>query len=393
MIKKSYKLSDSKKDGDLISSNIFRRKDKIYYNIKNFSAQSANNGIFAENILRLTLDGVNLNHLSKNHPHVDIAIVNPIDGFAEKNEIISVKSSISRNPTLSSVLRDTKSIKLESMFSYVLFANSNYELNYERDFFNANKLLKIGINLIKKNETRDNEDFISKVGKNKDYKAVVNTTLYYLIFKNKAEEANNYLQDIIEISNGDPTKGYNLKHSSYSNYRIAVLRRISQLKSPISLGAIYIKDEDGLTCYIHKTNPIPLSRYWEELVKIWLDEEFFDFDVQKYLDLNLVKRLYTDGFPVEIKISIGDYNPEKADYSKLSDVEKIELANKKAEKRTKKLYVATKFKDADFGENDEEVNKFFLKSIDIMEDNPKLVKNFTNFISTLENPPKLKKWW
>ncbi len=393
MIKRSYKLSDEKKEGDVISTNIFKRRSKIFSNMKNFYAQSINNGIFAENILRQTLDGVNLNHLSKNHPHVDLAIVNPIEGFSQKNEIISVKSSISKKPTLSSVMRDTKSIKLESMFSYILFANSNYELNYERDYFNSKSLLKSGIDLIKKIEKSSNEDLISKVGDNKDFKAVLNTTIYYLLFKNKAEEKDNYYEDIIKISNND----YKLKHGSYSSYRIAVLRRIVFLKSPISLGAIYMKEEDGLTCYIKKTNPIPLNRYWEDLVNIWLDEEFFESDKVKYLDLNLVKQLFGipggSDFPIEIKISIGDYAPDQIDNTGLSDYDKIEIANKKADKTTKKLYISTKFKDADFGDKDDEVNDFFLKSIDMIEDNPNLVTKFNNFVSVLENPPKLKKWW
>ena len=392
MIKLSYKLSDDVKEGDVISSNIFRRRTKMFYNIKNFYAQSSNNGIFAENILRLTLDGVNLNHLSKNHPHVDLAIVNPIEGISKKNEIISVKSSISKKPTLSSVLRDTKSIKLESMFSYILFANSNYELNYERDYFNSKSLLKSGIDLIKKTVTRSNSDLIERVGFNKDFKAVVNTTIYYLLFKNKEEEKDNYIEDIIKISNND----YNLKHGNYSSYRINVLRRIVHLDSPISLGAIYMKEEDGLTCYIKKTNPIPLNRYWEDLVNIWLDEEFFESDKVKYLDLNLVKELFGisgGDFPIEIKISLSDFNPDVTDTSSLSDREKIEMSKGRAEKRTNKLYVATKFKDADFGDKDAEVNKFFLKSIDLLEKDPNVITKFNQFTSSIENPPKLNKWW
>lgn len=396
MIEKSYRLSDSDSQGDLIATNIIKRKTRIFYNMKNFYAQTQNNGIFAENILRLALDGVNLNHLSKNHPHVDLAIINPIEGICRKNEIISVKSSISKNPSLSSVLRDTKSIKLDSMFSYILFANSNYELNFERDFFNSKSLLKIALDIIKRNHKVE-EEILDRVGDNKDFKAVLNTTIYYLIFKNKEGEKENFIEDIITISNSEPESNYELSHGGYFSYRTAVLRRISHLDAPISLGAIYMKEEDNLTCYIHKTNPIPLNRYWEDLVKIWIEEEFFEYDTVKYLDLKLVKRLYgisdTDTFPVKIKISIGEFNPEQNDISVLSDRERIEKSKSKAEKRTNKLYVATKFKDADFGDNDEEVNNFFLKSIDIMEQDPTLIKKFNNFISVLENPPKLKKWW
>jgi hypothetical protein len=84
-MKRAYKLSDVVDAGDIISVNINRNKTKLYYNIQNFKAQSENNGVYAENILRVLLDAVNLNQLHKNHPHVDIAIVNEIPGVAQKN--------------------------------------------------------------------------------------------------------------------------------------------------------------------------------------------------------------------------------------------------------------------------------------------------------------------
>lgn len=378
---KKYKLSEEPISGDVISSNIFKRRGKIYWNIKNFNSQSQNDGIFAENILRLALDGVNLNHLSKNHPHVDIAIINPIEGFAEAGEIISVKSSIKKNPTLKGLISDTKSIKLESMFSYILFANSNYELHYERDFFKPRKLLADGIKLIKDYE-------------NKDYKAVVNIATFYLMKKNKKEEFENFQTDIIRIGEGN----YDLTYGRYStNYRTAVLRRLVHLDAPISLGGLYVKETaNGLTCFIHKTNPIKLNKYWEKLVNIWLDEEFFEYDSTKYLNLDLVRELFNikeDSFPIEIQISIGTYNPESEDHSQRTEREKIEIAKKRSDKRANKLYVATKFKDADFGDSDKDVNDFFLKSIDILEKEPSLIKKFNQFTKSIENPPKLDKWW
>ncbi len=382
MFSKNYKLSDDVISGDIISNNIRRRREKLYYNIKNFSAQKTNDGINAENILRLVLDGVNLNHLSKNHPHVDIAIVNPIEGFAQKNEIISVKSTIKSKSSnfLQSLISDTKSIKLESMFSYIIFANSNYELNYERMFFSPKKLLTDSIRKLKSNGS-------------KNFKEAVNLVAYYVMFKNQSGEEVNFEKDLSLIS----TDNFDLTYGKYTFYRMQVLRRLVYLDNPISLGAVYLERGNDLTCVIKKTNPIKLNKYWERLVDIWLDEGFFSFDSIKYLSLPLVKDLFNisqkDDFPIEVKISLGNYSPETQDFSGLSDREKIEIAKNRAEKRTNKLYVATKFKDASFGEEEEEVNKFFLKSIDMIEDNPKIVKKFNNFVSTLENPPKLDNWW
>jgi len=381
MATKHYKLSDEVISGDIISSNIIRRKEKLYHNIKNFSSQKTNDGINAENILRLVLDGVNLNHLSKNHPHVDIAIINPIEGFAQKNEIISVKSSIKAKPTLSNLISDTKSIKLESMFSYIVFANSNYELNYEKMFFSPKKLLVDSIRKLKQS-------------KKKHFKEVVNLVAYYIMFKNQSDEQINFDKDLDSICNDS----FDLIHGKYNYYRMQVLRRLVYLDNPISLGGVYLqRNEEELTCVIKKTIPIKLNKYWEKLVDIWLDEDFFESEAVKYLTLPLVKDLFgisqRDDFPIEVSISFGDYAPSGEDFTRLSDREKIEIAKKRAEKRTNKLYVATKFKDANFGENEEEVNKFFLKSIDMIEDNPKVIKKFSNFVSTLENPPKLTNWW
>jgi hypothetical protein len=380
MIKKEYKLSDPSNSSDVISQNIRKRREKIYYNIKNFSVQKTNDGIYAENILRLILDGVNLNHLSKNHPHVDLAIINPIEGFSQKGEIISVKSSIKRNPTLSNLISDTKSIKLESMFSYIIFSNSNYELDFKTSFFSPKMMLNRSIDLMRDSNSNN-------------YKEVVNLVAYYVMFKNNSREQINFNSDLDKIINND----FNLTYGTYNTYRISVLRRLVYLDNPISLGTMYLERGKELTCVIKKTNSIKLNKYWEKLVNIWLDEEFFQSDKVKYLRMSMVKDLFNipgnEDFPIEIKISLGDYSPEKTDFSKLSDAEKIEISRARADKRSNKLYVATKFKDVDFGEQEKDVNDFFLKSIDILEEEPKLITKFNNFISNIQNPPKLTKWW
>lgn len=388
-----YKLSDDvAKADDPISYNVLSKRNRIYDAMKNFYMQSQNNGVYAENILRITLDGVNLNHLYKNHPHVDIAIptiAKTVEGVTQPNEIISVKSSITKNTTLAKVLSDTKSIKLESVFSYVVFASSNYELKYEKEFYVAKSLYNLGFSLIKKDSKNSS---VSEIGENKDYKAVLNTTLYYLLLKNNEGEKENYINDIIEISNSEPGSNYSLTHGSYSSYRIGVLRRISRLDAPISLGAVYLRGEkNDLACYIHKTNPIPLGRYWEDIVSIWLtgknDKSFFDFKSEKYLDFGLVKKLYNiEGreFPVKIKISIDGFVPKKSDYSGKTEDEKVEIRKQQAENKTAKLYAATKLQYADFKGKDKEINDFFLKSIDVLEKQPSLITNFNQFINNLE---------
>ena len=292
-----YKLSeDISKTNDTIGINVLSQKKRLYEVMKNFFMQSQNNGVYAENILRIALDGVNLNHLFKNHPHVDIAIKRPIPGVTEKNEIISVKSSIAKNPTLARVLGDTKSIKLESVFSYVVFSSTNFKLDYEKEYLAAKALYNLGLKLIKQTGTLS-DDGSEITGDNKDYKAVLNTTLYYLFYQNKEGQKENFINDVITISNSTADSNYKLTHGNYSSYRIGVLRRIATLDAPISLGAVYLKnDDDDLTCYIHKTNSIPLSRYWEDIVSIWLkgkgEKSFFDFSSEKYLDYGLVKKLF-----------------------------------------------------------------------------------------------------
>ena len=166
------------------------------------------------------------------------------------------------------------------------------------------------------------------------------------------------------------------------------------LDAPISLGLVSIGD--GMTFQINKTNPIKLNRYWEDLVKIWIDKDFFEYEAKKYLNKDLVMSLFKvedTEFPIQINISIGEWTPEEENTKDLTTQQKLQLAKDKSLKKTNKLYVATKFKDAFFGEKDEEVNDFFLKSIDTLEENPNLITKFNKFVKFIQNPPKLDKWW
>ena len=61
-----------------------------------------------------------------------------------------------------------------------------------------------------------------------------------------------------------------------------------------------------------------------------------------------------------------------------------------AKKRTRKLYVATKFKNTNFGDNQEDVNKYFIKTIDILSKKPNLVTRFDKFADTVQEKKSIK---
>jgi hypothetical protein len=153
---------------------------------------------------------------------------------------------------------------------------------------------------------------------------------------------------------------------------------------PISLGAIFVKGE---TCFISKTKSINIGRYWENLLNIWIDKDFFDSKAVKYLRLEQVKKLFgipeNEEFPIKIEISIGDYSIISND-SELSDGERLDKYKKMAKSKTRKLYVMTKFKDANFGDNQSDVNNLFLKTIDVLKKNPSRIKKFNDFIDSLD---------
>ena len=114
-MKKSYKLSDDVIAGDKLSENITKGKSYLYEIIKNFSSSNDNNGFFAEEIIRVAFNAVNLNNLYRNHPTVDIGIIDPIEGIVEEREIISIKSSIKSKTNTLAILKDSKSRSSSSL--------------------------------------------------------------------------------------------------------------------------------------------------------------------------------------------------------------------------------------------------------------------------------------
>lgn len=389
----TYNLNNQPNLQDPISVSIYKHRDKLYKNILRFRAQSQNNGIFAEEIFRLCTDSINLNQLYKNHPHVDLAIVKEIPGVAEKNEIISVKSSIGKKPSLSAVLSDTKSVRLESSFSYILFADSNFELSYESGRIKLKQVL------------RDASKQISS-SNNRDFKAMINLITYYCLKPNvDIQQFNTDLDTIcnspkesyIVDDQDKETRDYQLTYGSYNEYRIFVLRRIANLNAPISLGVLYTTEKDGnVSCIIKKTRAIKLNKYWEGLVDIWGKEVFKDGQKTKYLNKSQIEKLFgieEEDFPVEIKIDLMDYQPEVQQQPQLTDRQRVERARELSNLKSYKLYVANKYRDADFGNKESDVADFVLKSVDILEQDPDKILKFKKFIDIIQNPPTLDRWW
>jgi len=386
-----YNLTDQPKSGDKLSYNIFKKRKKIYSDIVKFtSLKYQNTGVFAENILRMVFDAINLNHFQKNHPYVDIAIVNPIEGLTKKSEIISVKSSINYSRT-STLLTSSKAIKIESLFSYVLFAHFGYDLDFTENYYTPKKLLNKAINLVKDGieDVQNGENIIPN---NYDYEQIVNVVIYYLMFKNNKESEEFFDDDIIRVMLDDDT---NLKYGTYEQYFDQVMERLNRLQTPISLGVSYMlnkdslgKDDENLICVIEKTNTISLKDFWQRLLSVWCNNEYFGTGVTKYLNFKDISKVYDikDGkFPIKIEIETNGYGLEDIkSHSNKTKEEKEILRRKKTARKTQKLYMATKFKDADFGDDEKAIVNTFGKIIDVLEDNPKLYTKFQNFVTDLK---------
>jgi hypothetical protein len=366
-MKKSYKLSDVVIPGDKISENIYRRRKVLYYDIKNFSGVSskANDGTYAENIIRIVFGGGNLNHLNRNYAHFDVAIDDGIDGFVKDDEIISIKSTYNYK-SIPNILKNTEAIKLNSVFSYVLGAISNFTFVNDRNNFSTKNLIDVGIE-------------ISKKYKNVDFKKVINVTLYYLIFKNNRNELDNYSSDINSIL----SKKEDLIYGTYIDYNLKVEKEVDKLDSPISIGTVHIdnKNLDDITCVINKTNTIPLKNYWYDLVKIWSDKKYYLKPIKSqyltYEDISKLFNLNKNYFPIQINISIGSYT-----VADINDSEEDKLKNNKERNRNRisKLKTAAKLNDADFGKYNNEIVKTFNDMIDDLEENPSKILKYQEFI-------------
>ena len=335
-MKKSYKLSDSIIPGDKISSNIADKREHLYNIIKSFSTSSENNGFFAEEIMRMAFDAINLNNLYRNHPNVDIAIIDPIEGVVEEREIISIKSSKNSKSALA-VLSEAKSVKIESLLAYIVYASSNFDLSHQNKYFKLN-LLKKGLDICYKrqeeiNFSKSDNDEVDET----DYKKIMNVTLYYLIIKNDISQKDNHINDINSLFD----KNDNLSNGTYEFYKNEVLRKLINLNSPISLGTVYTieskENPNDTICVFNKTKPMKLNIYWLKILDIWCTNKYFNVRsvekkkseetiseknstdeekkkpipslIEKYLTGADIKKLFgleDNNFPIQIEIGTGD---------------------------------------------------------------------------------------
>ena len=88
-----------------------------------------------------------------------------------------------------------------------------------------------------------------------------------------------------------------------------------------------------------------------------------------------------------------DYQPEVQQQPQLTDRQRVERARELSNLKSYKLYVANKYRDADFGNKESDVADFVLKSVDILEQDPDKILKFKKFIDIIQNPPTLDRWW
>jgi len=379
---REIKLTDKADDlhADPLLRHIMENKEKLFYNIKSYAKSNVNNGVFPENIVRIVFNGINLNHLYKNHPHVDIGITEyGIEGVTEKNEIISIKSSIREGATTSSILSDSKSVKIDSLFSYIMYAYYNFNQNYKLQF-SPSKLLK------------DSIEFAMEADEKFDsFMDLMTIVTYHCMFNNNTKGEQYVKDDTIRYIQDE-----DLEFGSISEYKHKVDNKINKLNAPISIGICYIDNkskegvyEGGYQCVIKKTNTILLYDYWYEVLSLWDEKGYFGAKnskgkyVVKYLRFADIQKVFgidkLKDFPIEIRIDTDDFK-YSSDFSKMTDDEKEEHTKKMTDLRTRRVHLATKLKDANFGKKDPKIVAFLKATIDSLVDNPNQVKRFNAFL-------------
>lgn len=438
---KSYKLSDNVISNDKLSINIHKsdeRKESLYDNIKRFSTAAENTGSYSEEIIRILFDGIDLNKLNKNNPNVDVAVVKPIEGVVENREIISIKSSISKTNVID-VLNTSKSIKIESLMSYILYANSNYDITYQNKHFRS--LLRQGLDLC--------------IGVDVDYRKVMNTTLYYLFFKNNEDEEENYFNDIrfiIDLTlnptkpkdleplenalkdlykeyetlfgisygstkseNDDENKdddrkeeklefenrikekqkaigrfNFTLTHGDYKDYNTQVLEKLIALDTPVSLCTVYIKGKgtDDITCVINKTKAIKLNYFWLQILKVWCDKGYFNAknpdgkSITKYLNSSEVIEIFAPSSLEGDKITTSDAFPIQIEIGIGSFKAKelnVDQKKVKNDDMVDRYQTFSKYIDTDFKSYNKLVNRTMSKIIGDLEKDPSKILKYEEF--------------
>lgn len=365
---------------------IEKKKHKLLKEIKGFDRDKKNKyntGVHSENIVRLLFDAVNLNHFQKNHPNVDIGVIQPIPGITKDKEVISVKSSISKI-TPAGVLTDAKAIKLETLFSYLLFSYYDYSEKLKR-FDDPDK---IDAEVIEKTQSkrgytpqmmlRDASDIVYNTAKEDFdyYKPMMNIITYYLTTNKENGDFHEDIKNLALLT--DKSQIPNLQLSTGVKYFQAekiVREKINKLDTPISIAVVYLPDykENGITVTIKKSNDLPLNIFWQKLLDKWCTEKYFNIfgtggnRVVKYLRDNEFREMFGE-WQSEINISTGAYK-----YTHKSE-------------KIRRMYISNQLRDDRFGSTPEEENAVLdviSKTIDTLSKKPPLVTKFKEFLDSV----------
>jgi hypothetical protein len=374
-----------KSNFDSFSKDISARKIHKEDGLSLFTTKRQNEGIFAENITRIIFKGENLNHFTKNHPYVDVAVMEPMtigEGKSEevitkKNELISVKSTLEYS-TVASVLRDTKAIKFDSLVTYLIYAYNLYRKTSQP--FSVGEIQKGVAKYLNKRE--NNPEFTQY-----HYKGFIILILQHIIrFAKNPTELNPFevalIRDIERFLTGKISEK-NIKRR-YGKIKT----EIRKLTYPISLSIIFIGKptiesdsplegvEGKHILNVYKTNSIPLGKFFFNVMNKWIDNEYFGYKskktgklVEKYLNMEDIIEVYQakkgNLFPTKIHIDLSDFGGK-------------EKGNER-----KRLYVATALKDGYYGKSEEEEKEILdsiLKLIKKLEKDKIKIDDFKKFL-------------
>jgi len=348
-----------KKNFDLFSNDVKTRRSYKSDDLKLLSTRRKNEGIFAENIARIIFKGENLNHFTKNHPYVDIAVMKPMEGITKENELISIKSTLEISTSVAKILTDTKAIKFDSLLTYLIYSYNLYK-NISQPF-SINELQR-GIKRYlqsRKISQEQHKDII--------YILIEHIIEYTKNFSNlplgKFEtslisDVEDYLGGITDISD---TKNY-------------IKKEMGKLYYPISLAVVFIGPNDKMKnvkseniLNVYKTDSISLGDFFFKVMKKWADKGAFAAKKTKYLNFGDILDVYGAKrgtlFPTKIHIDFTDFGGK-------------ERGNKR-----QRLYIATELKDGYFDEYEEEVLTTIHNIINDLEKDPSKVKKYKNFLN------------
>jgi hypothetical protein len=327
-----------------------------------------NRGIYPEDLARVILNCINLNHFQKNHPYVDLGVVKPIEGVTQQNEVISIKSTVNFK-SIKNLIADTKSIKFETLFSYLVFAYNNF---YSTKIQRSPKSILDGVL----------KDLILKKGYNfsKGGKDQTKTKgIIYIILGHLFTVSKNYSKDFYKNLYDDIDNYLKGDNKILDDEKKVVVNALSKINHPVSLGIVYFKPEKDIiptVLHIEKTQGIPLNHFFMKVMDIWNKKGFFhpvgksNTFVVKYLKYDDLQTIFAKTDPFEIKINV-DFSDFKVSYKP---------------NRVLRMQTATEIKDVYLDKNhEEEILQFVNKMIKQLSHNPEYIDEYIDFKDDLDS--------